>query len=110
MLPQHLRLRTSADFVSVMRQGLKVRRPTLVLYAQRATDPRFGLVVGKKVGNAVTRNRVKRMLRHRAADLIGVTQPLSVVVRALPGAAVSDQALAADLASAWRQAAKAAAV
>ncbi len=31
--------------------------------------PRLGLVVSKSVGNAVTRNRIKRRLRHGARDL-----------------------------------------
>ncbi len=31
--------------------------------------PRLGLVVSKGVGNAVTRNRIKRRLRHGARDL-----------------------------------------
>jgi len=102
MLPQHLRLRSSADFASVMKRGRKVLRPTLVLYALPSDRHRFGVVVGKTVGGAVQRNRVKRQLRHGAASLMSQVSPMSVVVRALPGAAESG--VAKDLESAWEQA------
>ena len=48
-------------------------------------------MVSKAVGNAVTRNRVKRRLRHlAAASLPQVGFPVDVVVRALPPAASAD--------------------
>lgn len=50
--------------------------------------PRVGFVVSKAVGGAVTRNQVKRRLRHLARErttwLLGHDM---LVVRALPGAA-----------------------
>lgn len=60
---------------------------------------RFGFVVSKAVGGAVTRNLVKRRLRALAAEgiLAGLTGA-DVVVRALPGAAEAPYArLRADL-------------
>jgi ribonuclease P protein component len=53
------------------------------------------------VGNAVTRNRVKRRLRHLALPL--VEEPgWELVVRARPAAAdVAGSVLAADLEHAW---------
>lgn len=46
---------------------------------------RVGLVVSKAVGNAVTRNRVKRRLRHlTGAELSSLPSGAEVVVRALP--------------------------
>ncbi len=49
----------------MQRRGHKLRtRHLLVLFTQgRGSESRFGLVVSKKVGNAVKRNRVKRWLR-----------------------------------------------
>lgn len=109
MLPGPLRLRRSADFTSVMKRGCKVSRPTLVLYARGSAQPRFGLIVGKAVGGAVTRNQVKRRLRHQAAQLIrdGASQPMDVVVRALPRAAADKRGLAEDLGTAWARARRA---
>ena len=61
-----------------------------------------GFTVSKAVGNAVTRNRVKRRLRHltreHLATLEGLPGRAALVVRALPPAAeVSYATLGADL-------------
>jgi ribonuclease P protein component len=56
---------------------------------------RVGLVVSKAVGPAVTRNRVKRRLRHLARERVDrLPQGALLVLRALPPAA---QASYADL-------------
>jgi ribonuclease P protein component len=53
-----------------------------------AADPRVGFVVGKAVGNAVHRNRVRRRLRHLARErLASLPGSAVLVVRALPAAA-----------------------
>ena len=63
---------------------------------------RVGVTVGKAVGNAATRNRVKRRLRHLTREhlpaLEGLPGRAALVVRALPAAAdASYTALGADL-------------
>ena len=64
------------------------------------TAPRVGFVVSKAVGNAVTRNRVQRRLRHLVPGLLpALPQASLVVIRALPPAASATSAeLGADLA------------
>ena len=93
--------------MSVMRRGRKVSRPTLILYALASEQARFGLIVSKKVGGAVQRNHIKRQLRHCAGALIDESRPMDVVVRALPTATAPEYDMAADVRSAWIQAARA---
>ena len=64
------RIRKSRDFRLIQRRGSKLKsRDFLFIFlpAHRVQKsghlPRFGLVVSKKVGNAVCRNLVKRRLR-----------------------------------------------
>jgi ribonuclease P protein component len=67
--------------------------------ASGAAPARVGLVVSKAVGPAVTRNQVKRRLRHLLRDRVALLPAGSVlVVRALPASAqASSTTLAADL-------------
>ena len=60
------RLSRSRDFDAVYRHGRSVSNRFLVLYwfpQEDAGAPRFGFSVPRAVGNAVTRNRIKRQLR-----------------------------------------------
>ena len=109
MLPPRHRLRTSADFAAVLqgarRAGGSRSGSRLVVVHANSTDaragqpPRVGLVVSKAVGNAVVRNRTKRVLRAlMSARIAQLPDGVDVVVRAnasLPGS--STQALGQDL-------------
>jgi ribonuclease P protein component len=66
------RLSRSAEFERVYRQGRSTANRHLVLYAfpnPASERPRLGLSVSRKVGGAVARNKVKRMLRESFARL-----------------------------------------
>ena len=68
------RLSRSAEFERVYRQGRSTANRHLVLYAfpNASSDrPRLGLSVSRKVGGAVERNRVKRLLREAFAHAEG---------------------------------------
>ena len=59
------RLRKRWQFQEVQQRGSRRRASCfLVLYQKNAiSETRFGITVSKKVGNAVVRNRVKRIIR-----------------------------------------------
>ena len=95
MLPQHQRIRTAAQFSDTQRSGSRFGNRNVVVSANIRTDaaqaPRAGFIVSKAVGNAVTRNRVKRRLRAIVAEVfdrdLGVDlseNSIDLVVRALP--------------------------
>ena len=69
MATKRPRLSRSSDFQRIYRQGSSTASRFLVLYSFKrpvetgAEGPRLGLSVSKKLGGAVVRNRVKRLLR-----------------------------------------------
>lgn len=110
MLSRAQRIHLPTQFRRVIRRGAKAHKPTLICYAHTGEldHSRYGFVVSKSVGPAVTRNLVKRRLRAMAADVTSAV-PVDVVVRALPEAATAgwDQ-LRSDFTDALTQATKAA--
>jgi ribonuclease P protein component len=63
--PRAARIRRRREFLSLGRTGQKRRTEHFVLLLQRAAggSPRLGVTVSRKVGGAVTRNRLKRRIR-----------------------------------------------
>jgi ribonuclease P protein component len=59
------RIRNRQDYLRIYDQGKRVytRNFTIITCPNQAKIRRLGTTVGKKVGNAVKRNRIKRLLR-----------------------------------------------
>jgi ribonuclease P protein component len=63
--PNRARLTTRSEFLTLSRGGKKIHTPHFVVLS-KANDKgenRLGVTVSAKVGNAVVRNRIKRLLR-----------------------------------------------
>jgi ribonuclease P protein component len=65
--------------------------------ARAGQPPRIGLVVSKAVGNAVVRNRVKRVVRALVSSRAGrLPDGLDLVIRAKPDLAGTRTAIVAE--------------
>jgi ribonuclease P protein component len=107
------RLSRSAEFERVYRQGRSTANRQLVLYTfpnPSAERPRLGLSVSRKVGGAVQRNKVKRLLREAFSrnepklspghDLVVVARPDALELAEREGLDGFDAALSELLARA----------
>ncbi|MAT98952.1 MAG: ribonuclease P protein component [Anaerolineaceae bacterium] len=77
MLPQPHRLKRSADVTLVQKQGRSWRHPLCLLLSKPgdAEASRFAFIASKRVGKAVVRNRVKRLLREAVRLHLDDIQP-----------------------------------
>jgi len=90
------RVTRPGDFRAAVRRGRRIGTPSAVLHVldrQVAEPSRFGFIVTKAVGGAVTRNLVRRRLRAVGYELLPLmAHGRDVVVRALPGCDRADWA------------------
>ena len=76
-MQRRFRLTRSSDFKRVRRYGKSYAHPFIVLMTQSSELPgvRVGITAGRSVGNAVRRNRAKRMMRAAVAPLLPEIKP-----------------------------------
>ncbi|MEN2766784.1 ribonuclease P protein component [Ornithinibacillus xuwenensis] len=81
------RVKDNKEFQLIFKKGKSFANRQLVIYYMKKPDQahfRIGLSVGKKIGNAVVRNRIKRYLReafHELEDKIQSPYDIIVIAR-----------------------------
>jgi ribonuclease P protein component len=96
MLARANRILKPSEFRMVMNTGERMSTKNFVFFYKRDVTlgaSRFGFVVSKMVGGAVTRNSVKRRLRAQSFQLLGSLGDAPnfwFVARCLPASATAD--------------------
>lgn len=85
-MKKELRVKKNYEFSSIIQKRKSVKSPAFVLYFDAAKQPhaRAGISVGKKLGNAVVRTRVKRQLRAMIDEVFTFEEPMDVIIIARP--------------------------
>ncbi len=89
-IPRDLRLKKNKDFQIVRKEGVRRVYPFFITQLKSESDracplkPYLGVVAARRVGNAVIRNRGKRIIRNlflKHIDLLPAGSQLVVVLR-----------------------------
>lgn len=76
-MERRFRLTSSIEITRVRRLGQSYAHPLLVLVLHDGgkSNSRFAVTAGVSIGNAVRRNRAKRLLRAALTDFLGTIEP-----------------------------------
>jgi ribonuclease P protein component len=84
--PKDVRLLKRSQFLTLSKQGKKIHTSYFIAAVLDGTENnnRIGITVSKKVGNAVERNRIKRIIReyfrHRKDSITGI-RDINIIAR-----------------------------
>jgi ribonuclease P protein component len=99
--PGGVRLHRRFEFRAVQSKGRRFASPSFLGYILPAREgaSRLGITVGRKIGNAVQRNRLKRVVREWFRKrCVTLPRPVDLLVSFRPGAAdTTAGALVAEL-------------
>jgi ribonuclease P protein component len=108
-ITKEMRLRRRAEFVEVQQTGQKLHGRHVIALARKRSHPelagRLGITVTKKVGNAVVRNRIRRLVREwmRLHGWVPAGWDLVVVAKDTAARQVHPDDFAPDLTKILRQ-------
>ena len=85
-LPKNVRLLKRAQFLTLSEQGKKVHTDCFIAIVLDGAVPnnRIGITVSKKVGNAVERNRIKRIIREyfrHNKEIVSGPKDINIIAR-----------------------------
>jgi len=109
--PKGVRIRKRAEYLEIQRTGVAVHSRLLVGIVRRAEGcaaTRLGITTTKKIGTAVVRNRIRRLIREAFRRNRGALPPNADIVVVAKRASVdcTAAAIAQDLADLGRRAAR----
>ncbi len=92
--PRAERMRTDREYREVVRRGARIGTPHFTIYrdGQGGADRKIGVSAGRKVGGAVVRNRIKRLVREfcrHHKGLFPAGTRTAIVVKVLPEGATA---------------------
>ena len=96
--PKEKRLRKRGEYLALSREGDKCHRKHFLCIYKKGCGPhsRLGVTVSKKVGTAVTRNRLKRMCREffrLNQSRLGGVWDINIIARQAAAGAPREQVL-----------------
>jgi ribonuclease P protein component len=96
--PKSRRLRKRREFLAVQRSGKRIHGRYFLIVAAGGAG-RIGIAVSKKVGNAVKRNRIKRLVREyvRLSEWAPADQDVVVIAKRNAGELAGFAEAAEDL-------------
>ena len=88
-MKKEIRIKSNEEFSFLVKNGKRIKTTEFHIYylTNNKSVNRFGISVSTKLGNAVTRNRIKRQLRAIIDDFnkSSTTQTLDIIVVAKQG-------------------------
>lgn len=100
------RVRKRAEYLSIQSRGARVNTDCLVFVLTRREEgaplTRLGITASRKIGNAVQRNRAKRLIREAFRDVFGEL-PAALDIVVIVRRPLGERKLA-DILGEWRRA------